>query len=149
MKKDSVTSNFEETQRSGEIFASELLKLNNSSGAKVVILYGELGSGKTTFVQGMAKGLGIKRRIISPTFIIVRTYEMKNSKLKSFYHVDLYRINSEKDLEGLGLKEIIEDPENIVVIEWGEKLGSLLPEKRWDIKFEYLDNDKRKITINE
>ena len=148
-----TTQTFEETQKEGKEFAKKLFALENNSKATVVVLYGELGSGKTTFVQGFAKELGIKKRIISPTFIIVRKYRVrikdKGLMIKNFYHVDLYRANSEKDLEGLGLKEILEDPQNIVAIEWGEKLGSLLPKKRWDVRFEYLDKDKRKITINE
>ena len=145
------TLTFEETQLAGEKFAKKLLSFRENLKAKVVVLYGELGSGKTTFVQGMARGLGIKRRIISPTFIIVRHYRIKNqeSRIMNFYHIDLHRINSEDYLEGLGLREIIEDPQNIVAIEWGEKLGSLLPKKRWDVTFEYLDKDKRKITIDE
>ena len=148
----------EATQLAGEKFAEKLLNFWESSKARVAVLYGDLGSGKTTFIQGMAKGLGIKKRIISPTFLIVRNYKMKkskvksqnyNSKFKSFYHVDLYRTQDEGDLEGLGLKEILEDPQNIVAIEWGEKLGKLMPKKRCDVKLEYLNEDKRRITIDE
>ena len=157
-----VTNSFEETQRLGEKFIKDILRLHLRGGSVNVALYGDLGSGKTTFAQGVAKGLGIERRIISPTFIIVRRYELQaksskpksqnyNSKLKSlerFYHIDLYRIQGEKDLESLGLQEIMEDPESIVVIEWAEKLGSLLPEKRWDLRFEYLGEDKRRIAVS-
>lgn len=118
----------------------------------MIALYGELGSGKTTFVQGLAKGLGVKQRIISPTFIIIRTYKLKsqnsnrktttqNSKL--FYHIDLYRIVN--DIKGLGLEEILENPQNVVAIEWAERLGDLLPKERWDLYFKYLDEEKRKI----
>ncbi len=153
-KKTFITKNFQETQELARKFAKEL------RSGDVVALYGDLGGGKTTFVQGLAEGLGIEKRIISPTFIIVRKYDfkrkMQNAKckataqnFKSFYHIDLYRIESERYLEGLGIEEIINDPKNIVVIEWAEKLRNTLPKKRWDIKFEYLDEDKRKITIND
>ena len=156
MKKEEVyiTKNSVETQKLGEEFAKRL--------PKVIALYGELGLGKTTFVQGLAKGLGIKK-IISPTFIIIRTYKINlkshpfgklrtnlkttTQNLKLFYHIDLYRVQLEKDLRGLGIKEIMSDPENIVVIEWAERMGDLLPEKRIDIKFEYINEDKRRITI--
>lgn len=148
-----ITNNFEETQKLGEEFArSHLARLK----CTLIALYGDLGSGKTTFVQGLAKGLGIKRRVISPTFIMVRSYELKsqkhNSKFKSFgqrtfFHIDLYRVKSEQDIEGLGLEEIIKDAQNIVAIEWAEKMGDLLPRKRWDIHFEHLDRDKRRISI--
>lgn len=131
MDKVVITNSFEETQKLGEEFAKNL------EDKRIVTLYGQLGSGKTTFVQGIAKGLGIKNRIISPTFIIIRSY-------KNFYHVDLYR--TEGNLEELGLEEIINDPKNVVVIEWAEKLNNL-PKDRRDIYFEYLENDKRKITF--
>lgn len=132
------TNSFEQTQMIGKDLGSKL------KGGEILALYGDLGSGKTTFVQGVALGLGIKRRIISPTFIIVRKYALT---MKNFYHIDLYRIDSERDIEGLGLKEIIDNQENIVAIEWAQKLGSLLSKKRIDIKFEHLDQDKRRITI--
>lgn len=86
----------------------------------VICLYGPLGAGKTTLVQGLARGLGIKRRITSPTFIIVRKYGR-------FWHVDLYRLNSPEEIEALGLREILADKENIVAIEWPEKIDKILP----------------------
>jgi len=144
-----VTNKFEETQKLSEDFAKKLGNYN------IIALYGDLGSGKTTFVQGLAKGLGITRRIISPTFIILRSYKLKSQipnlksqKVKFFYHVDLYRIKDENDIEGLGIDEIIRNKENIVVIEWAEKISNILPPNRWDIKFEHLKDDKRKITIS-
>lgn len=110
----------------------------------ILCLYGNLGSGKTTFVQSLAKGLGIKKRIISPTFIIIRQYKMKKY---NFYHIDLYRVKTKEDLLGLGIDEVLKDKNNIVVIEWAENLLDLLPQVRTDIKFEYIDENKRKITI--
>lgn len=155
-----ITNNSEETQKLGEEFArSHLAKLKHV----LIALYGDLGSGKTTFVQGLAKGLGIKRRIISPTFIIVRSYVLKSQKLKvkiqkhnskfkslelrAFYHIDLYRIDDEKDIKGLGIEEIISNPQNIVAIEWAEKMEKFLPKERWDVKFEYVGKSERKIII--
>ena len=145
-----VTTSYQETQKVGENFSKKL------KGGEVLALYGDLGSGKTTFVQGLAKGLGIKRRIISPTFIVVRTYKIKNqkSKIKStsqnakfFYHIDLYRIENQNDIKRLGIEEIINDPQNIVAIEWAEKLGKRKPRKRVDIDFKYADSNKRRISI--
>lgn len=137
MKQTIITNSYEETQKLGADFAQKL------NSIPVLALYGDLGSGKTTFIQGLAKGLGIKNKIISPTFIIMRTYE---ANLKTFYHLDLYRIKDEKDIKDLGLTEIMNDIQNIVAIEWPEKIKSLLPQKRLDIFFEYLDENKRKIT---
>ncbi len=135
-KKIYIAKNPKETKELGFNFAKTLEK------GQVVCLYGDLGSGKTTFVQGIAVGLGIKNRIISPTFVIVRSYE---SGVMSFYHIDLYRTESEKDIEVLGIEEIINNPQNIAVIEWAEKMKSLIPEKRIDIKFSYKKNNTRKI----
>lgn len=139
-----ITRNSEGTIKLGEKIAKELLKARDSE-AKVVVLYGDLGSGKTTFVKGLARGLGIKRRVISPTFIIAREYQLRSPK--SFYHVDLYRISGKKDIEQLGLEELMSKASNIIAIEWGEKMGSLLPARRWDIKFEYVSKSQRKITV--
>ena len=139
-----TTSSFEETQKLGEDFAQKAI-----NGA-VLALHGNLGSGKTTFVQGFAKGLGITKNIISPTFIIVRKYNIPKSlifNLKSFYHIDLYIIENQKDLESLGIEEIINDKSNIVAIEWPEKIEKLLPKTKIDIFFEYLKDDKRSIKI--
>ncbi len=136
VNKTFTTNNSEETQELGEDFAKSL------RAGDVVCLYGDLGSGKTTFVQGLAKGLGVKEKIISPTFIIIRTYPLKN-----FYHIDLYRIEN-NDLQGLGLEEILNNLQNIVVVEWAEKLKKYLPQKRIDIKFSYEKEKKRKIIFS-
>lgn len=132
-----ITKDSIETRSLGARIAKEL-----TNGA-ILCLYGELGGGKTTFVQGLAKGLGVEQRIISPTFIIVRNYG------KNFYHIDLYRTENIRDIKGLGLEEIFNDPSNIIVIEWAERMGELLPRDRVDIKFEYMSEEKRRITILE
>lgn len=115
-------------------------------GGELLALTGELGSGKTTFAQGLAKGLGIKQRIISPTFILMRKYDLGS---KNFYHVDLYRLedNVEREVRNLGIEEIWDDPKNIIVIEWAEKIKNMLPKNKMWIEFENLGEDKRKITV--
>ena len=138
MNEEYLTNSGKETQELGERFATTLKPGN------FVAFYGDLGSGKTTFIQGLAKGLGIMRRIISPTFIISRRYSINNG---SFYHIDLYRTESKHDLLEIGLDQIIEDKNNIVALEWGEKMGEMSPSKRVDIHFEYLGDNKRKIVI--
>lgn len=145
MKKSIITSSFKETQELGKKFAESL------NGGAVIALRGDLGSGKTTFVQGLAQGLGVTQRIISPTFIIMRTYNVIKSSshqaIKSFYHVDLYRIETGSDVEGLGLLELMHDPQNVIVIEWPEKIEQLLPSTCINFFFEYLEDDKRKISF--
>lgn len=136
MKQTIITNSYEETQKLGSDFAQKL------DSVSVLALYGDLGSGKTTFIQGLAKGLGIKNKIISPTFIIMRSYDINP---KTFYHVDLYRIKDEKDIRDLGLIELMRDPQNLFAIEWPEKIEKSLPEKRINLFFEYIDENKRKI----
>lgn len=145
MRNNVITTSFEETRKVGFDLAKEL------KGGEVIALYGDLGSGKTTFMQGLAQGLGITKNIISPTFIIMRTYELrlkiKDLRLKSLYHLDLYRIETEAEAIDLGLLDLMSQPENIVAIEWPDKIENLLPEKRIDIYFTYLEDQKREITI--
>jgi len=135
-----VTKSAEETKNFGKEVASNL------EGGEVFALSGELGSGKTTFVQGFAEGLGIKGRIISPTFILMRKYGAGD---KDFYHIDLYRLegNVENEVINLGLSDIWAKSENIVVIEWAEKIEKIIPKSAKWIKFENLGGEKRKITI--
>lgn len=135
-----ITQSAEETKNLGKTLAADL------AGGEVFALSGDLGSGKTTFVQGFAEGLGISSRIISPTFILMRKYKVGD---KDFYHIDLYRLEKdvEKEARNLGLTDIWEKSENIVVIEWAEKIIDMIPSgARW-IFFETIGEGKRKIVI--
>ncbi|OGG15224.1 tRNA (adenosine(37)-N6)-threonylcarbamoyltransferase complex ATPase subunit type 1 TsaE [Candidatus Gottesmanbacteria bacterium RIFCSPHIGHO2_01_FULL_39_10] len=116
-------------------------------GGEVVALYGDLGAGKTTFVHGLANGLGIKKRILSPTFIIVRHYDIKNNTAKVLYHIDLYRLEKIQEIGSLGLKDLMHNKSNIVIIEWPERLANLLPQERIDIHFKYLTENEREIIM--
>lgn len=153
-------------------YAAQLLSYLKTN---LVCLYGDLGSGKTTFVQGLAKALGIKKRIISPTFIIVREYQIMNNAscvmhndsssnciersiihyplsiihYSLLIHIDCYRLSSALDAKSFNFQELWSKPKNLVVIEWAEKIKKILPKKRIDIKFSYIDEKKRRITINE
>lgn len=135
-----ITKSKNETIELGESIVSRL------HGGEVVALFGELGAGKTTFVQGMAKGLRIKRRILSPTFIIVRHYPIANNKsFNVLYHIDLYRLKDPQELQGLGLTELFASSDSIVVVEWPERLGTFLPQKRREIYFKYISDQEREI----
>jgi len=134
-----TTKSAAETQSLGQKIGLDL------KPGRLLALYGELGSGKTTFIQGLAKGLGIKKRILSPTFVFIRPYSL--SPQGTFYHVDLYRLNEVSEATGLGLEEIFADPEAITVIEWAERIKPILPQKRREIFFEYLGDNQRRIKI--
>lgn len=115
-------------------------------GGETLALTGELGSGKTTFIQGLAEGLGIKGRIISPTFILMRKYLASKH---DFYHIDFYRLENdlENEIKNLGIDDIWEKKDNIVAIEWAEKIKNSLPKDVIWLKFESVGKDKRKILI--
>ena len=134
-----ITKSAQETQKLGEKMGRDLAfdKLR----PRILCLYGDLGSGKTTFIQGVAKGLGVKRRIISPTFVFIKQYN------SHFYHVDLYRIEKAEEAKGLGLEEIFSDSQAVVAVVWAEKIKKILPKKRIDIQFKYLNYNERKIII--
>lgn len=123
-----------------QTFASQIARQVKKGG--VVALFGNLGAGKTTFAQGFAKALGIKEKIISPTFILIRQHPIPNTKC-TLYHIDLYRL---KNTKGLGLEEIMENRENIVLIEWADRLQNL-PKDAIKITIEKLSENSRQITV--
>lgn len=130
-----------ETKRIGKALAKKILNLNLGGKAILVCLKGDLGGGKTTFAQGFARGLGIKEKILSPTFVILKRFA-------NFYHLDCYRIKKPEDILELGFKEIVSDPKNIILIEWPEKIKKILPKNPIIIKFEFLGRNKRIISID-
>lgn len=127
------TNSAQETEALGQRLARNL-------PARILALTGALGSGKTTFVKGLAKGLGIKKRICSPSFTLIRQYGR-------FYHVDLYRLENKLKIADLGLEEICQNPYNMIVIEWAERVKKALPSETVWLEFKYLDQNQRKIII--
>jgi len=129
--------------------AKKILKEPARRKAFVLALQGGLGGGKTTFLQGFAKGLGIKDRILSPTFVIMKRFSIKNKKsgFKNFYHLDCYRIKDYKDLLILDFKKIISDPFNIVAVEWAERVKKTLPSDSLFLKFEFINKTTRKLIL--
>lgn len=139
---EKVTNSADETKD----FARESAKILKAP--TIIALYGHLGSGKTTFIQGLAQGLGIKKRILSPTFVFIRSYSLNDKNLSKFHHIDLYRLESEQGVAAIGLPEILNDKNAFTAIEWPEKIEFLLPKKILKIKLETLEENKRKILLN-
>jgi tRNA threonylcarbamoyladenosine biosynthesis protein TsaE len=130
------SKNLKETE---EIAKSFLRKLKmQKKGATIVGLYGELGTGKTTFTQHFGKYLGIKRKINSPTYVIIKNYELQIKNYKKFFHIDAYRLKNEKELLSLGWDEIISNKEHLVFIEWPENVIKALPKKHHKIYITHL-----------
>ena len=113
----------------------------------MVALVGDLGSGKTTFVQGLAESVSGLTRIISPTFILMREYPNKFGG--NLYHIDLYRLegNIERELANLGITDFSKDKKNIILVEWAEKAKDYLPKNTRQVKFEHVDENTRRILI--
>jgi len=148
MFKKLKTKSARETQKLGRKIAQSFLASSATSKSAFVIgLEGDLGGGKTTFVQGFAKGLGIKEKILSPTFVILKKFKISKGRFKTFYHIDCYRLGDSKDILDLGFNEIISNPENIVIIEWADKIKSILPKNTKILKFEFIDEKTRKIML--
>lgn len=103
--------------------------------ALVIALHGNLGAGKTTFVQGFLRGLGVKSKITSPTFVIAKSYKLKSISYAIAYHIDCYRIKKPAELILLGIKEIFSEPKNIVLIEWPERIKKIIPKNAVKINF--------------
>lgn len=113
----------------------------------ILALYGELGSGKTTFTNFLVGELGIKSRVQSPTFVIIRRYKNGGSSISVVNHVDLYRVQGSSEIKDLGLEEVLLEPNSVTVIEWPELVEDLLPEDTVRIYFEYIDEYKRRINV--
>lgn len=153
-----VTKTPKETQKVAKMLAKEILSLGGRKKALVIALNGELGAGKTTFTQGLVVGLGIKEEISSPTFLIMKKIELhehklqtKNYKLKTnfknLYHLDCYRLKNEKDLIDLGMEEILADPENIVLMEWAERVKKILTKDTIKINFKHISQKERELEV--
>lgn len=142
-----LTKNLTETQEVGFNLAQEILKDGPQKSATVLSLKGDLGAGKTTFLQGFAKALGVVDVVNSPTFVIMKNFPLPSGNFSHFYHLDLYRLENAGDLDFLNLPEILENPKNIVAIEWPERLGEDAKNFQWLVEILHLGADQREITI--
>ena len=133
-----VTQSAEETVEFGRQLAKQI------KPPCLILLEGELGSGKTTLVKGMVAGLGAAREeeVTSPSFTLVHEY----GRERKVYHVDLYRIEGARDFASLGLDDLFEENATVIV-EWGERISDNAPGLQWRIRLEYMTSDKRRITV--
>lgn len=116
--------------------------LDPKSQATLITLSGELGAGKTTFAQGIARALGVANTVTSPTFVIEKVYVLTGQKWDRLIHIDAYRLNSSHELEVLGWHELIADAGTIIVLEWPEKVADLIPPGAHELRFD-IDGDAR------
>jgi tRNA threonylcarbamoyl adenosine modification protein YjeE len=112
-------------------------------GATVIGLSGNLGSGKTAFVQAVAAELGITEHVTSPTYVIEKIYKTKNDKFPRLIHIDAYRLESARELEVLNFEELVEDSDNLILIEWPENVKEILPEGTKIIRCKFMNENER------
>jgi len=149
MKAVYTTQSAKETKVLGEKLAREIMP------GTILCLSGDLGAGKTTFTQGFLEGIGAERPFVSPTFVIMKQYDLPKRQtsflkpvngIERVYHVDAYRVEV-KDFETIGFSEWREDKKGIVILEWPERVETLLPAKRIEIRFRSISENEREIKI--
>lgn len=116
------------------------------STALVVALEGELGAGKTTLAQGIARALGVREQLKSPTFNLAKEYHIPDTPYR-LWHIDCYRLNDHRDLASLDMAHIWADPTALVLIEWAQRVAHALPRDHWEIHLTHAGNEKREIVV--
>ena len=116
------------------------------AGATLITLQGELGAGKTAFAQAVARALGVEEVVTSPTFVLEKIYALHDQPFKRLVHIDAYRLESGADIAPLGFDELSQDPGNLVLFEWPEKVGGALRAPAAAISFTVNSDGSRTIT---
>jgi len=116
--------------------------------ATILALSGDLGAGKTTLMQSLAKELGVEEVVISPTFVIMKVYELSHNDFDKLVHIDAYRVEDSAEMSALRFAEILSTPRTLVCIEWPEKIADVIPTDRGEIKLEIIDEETRALTTN-
>jgi len=141
-KKKYTVKSEKQTKEIGEQLGKRLIK------GGIIALYGSLGAGKTVFVKGVAKGLGIKNHITSPTFVFWRFYNVGRNGINHFCHVDLYRLPMQASLQSIGIEEYWERDDTVCVVEWAEKAKQLPKNKIiYSINIEIIEKNIREISV--
>ncbi len=139
-----VSSSPKITEKIASLFAGEILKTSSKNGF-LIGLRGNLGSGKSVFARGFAKGLGIRKRILSPTFPIMKIYELRKRNYHAFVHIDAYRIKKVSELETIGFKDVIREKSHISLIEWADKIKKILPKEMIWIDFQHSKKENERM----
>ncbi len=149
-KSNHTTKSVEETNQIAKKYVENLLKNAKNCGkhALVVALEGGLGAGKTTFVKAAAEALGIQKTVTSPTFVLEKVYKLpKTSQFTHLIHIDAYRLENSAELLTLGWKTIMSDSNNIIFLEWPERVVDVLPDWVRMIRFKFMDETTRVLTV--
>ena len=145
MKKSDTISSLDELSNLARSLVANLTP--HSLQATVITLSGELGTGKTTLTQMIARELGVTEVVNSPTYVITKYYDLKKQLWKRLIHIDAYRLDGQ-NLEPLGFEELCSDPNNIIIIEWPQFINSVLPVKKTSITINKTQDENRTLTIS-
>lgn len=138
-----TTRGSDETREAGRRLADWL------QAGDVVLLHGDLGAGKTTLAQGVAAGLGIEGQVSSPSFVLINEYDIATDRIPGrLFHVDLYRLRDQSDLESIGYAEIISPIESVTLVEWPERAQDLLPDDYLLIEITFGGSDQRNMRFS-
>ena len=143
-----ISKSLSETELAVKTILNNLKKKGDK--ATVLLLEGDLGAGKTTFTQFLAKELGVKNNLTSPTFVLMKKYLTRGASaewVKNLIHIDAYRLNSGADLLSLGWSELLANPDNLIVIEWPERVADLFDGSEQTINFKFVDENTREIVL--
>jgi tRNA threonylcarbamoyladenosine biosynthesis protein TsaE len=137
----------EETAALARVIAGSVLRQGrDEEGAVVLALTGALGAGKTTFTKAFVAACGVLETVTSPTFVIEKRYALTGQSFAQLVHIDAYRLESAHELEVLGFRTLLQDPGNLILLEWPEKVSEVVPSSaRW-IRFAHVDETNRVIT---
>jgi tRNA threonylcarbamoyladenosine biosynthesis protein TsaE len=141
--KSFITNSEQETFDFAKNFAGSL------QGGEVIALEGDLGAGKTVFTKGLAEGLGFRKTVTSPTFVVMKVYDIENTKssIRRLVHIDAYRLDSAQSASTIGAEEYFGSLDTVTVIEWPEKIKNILPHSVISIKISIKEKEKRVIEI--
>ena len=130
-----------------DVFAHEIARgLVKQDTAIVIALHGNLGAGKTTFTQCFARALGVSETVTSPTFVVMKRYALEQQQCTVLTHIDAYRIEDEQELEVLGIRDLLADSANLVLIEWAERVPTFIPNGALSISMTPNEDGSRTIT---
>ena len=140
--KEFICHNLEETQKLAAEIAAQ------ANGGDIFALQGDLGAGKTTFTQFFAKSLGIEKSVTSPTFVVMKMYEVSgNSEIDKLIHIDCYRFETLDDARSIGLGEYLDDQKAVILIEWPERIWPMIQDRAKMIQFATVSETERKISL--
>jgi tRNA threonylcarbamoyladenosine biosynthesis protein TsaE len=136
----------DEKQKTANSLLKSVIK-KKTKASMIIAMSGELGAGKTTLTQEIAKLLGVKEKIISPTFVIMKKYQTNNKNFKKLIHIDAYRLNNSQELLNLGWQELVSDKNNLIIVEWPERVPECFKNDVCRVLLSHQDEQTRTIEI--